>query len=65
MDSEEDEEDIIVDVPFVGRTAYLNLLAKAWEKHRIIGIYGLRAIGKSRTVKEFLKKKSARAYSSR
>lgn len=59
MDSEEDEEDIIVDVPFVGRTSYLNLLAKAWERHRIIGIYGLRAIGKSRTVKEFLKKKSA------
>lgn len=58
MESEDDDEDVIVDVPFVGRTAYLNLLAKAWEKHRIIGVYGLRAIGKSRTVKEFLKKKS-------
>ena len=51
-----DEEEFGVETPFVGRTACLNKLNNAWNK-RIIGLYGLRAIGKSRTVKEFFKEK--------
>ena len=53
----DDEVELIVETPFVGRTACLNILDKAWDKHRIIGVYGLRAVGKSRTVREFFKKK--------
>ena len=51
-----DEEEFVIETPFVGRTACLNKLNKNWGK-RIIGLYGLRAIGKSRTVKEFFKSK--------
>ena len=54
-----DEEEFAIETPFVGRTAYLNKLNNAWNK-RIIGLYGLRAIGKSRTVKEFFKRKTKR-----
>ena len=54
-----DEEEFVIETPFVGRTTYLNKLNNAWNK-RIIGLYGLRAIGKSRTVKEFFKRKIKR-----
>ena len=52
-----DEENDITEPPFVGRTTCFHSLAKAWTKYRIFGVYGLRAVGKSRTVKEFFKKK--------
>ena len=55
-----DEKDIVLETPFVGRTACLNLLNNAWDK-RIIGLYGLRAIGKSRMVKEFFKNETLQA----
>ena len=54
-----DEEEFGIETPFVGRTAYLNKLNNAWDKH-VIGLHGLRAIGKSRTVKEFFKRKIKR-----
>ena len=50
------EEEFGIETPFVGRTACLNKLNNAWNK-RIIGLYGLRAIGKSRTVRQFFKEK--------
>ena len=54
------EKEFVIETPFVGRNACLNLLNNAWDK-RIIGLYGLRAIGKSRTVKEFFKNKIIQA----
>lgn len=55
------EEEFGIETPFVGRTAYLNKLNNAWHK-QIIGLYGLRAIGKSRTIKEFFKGKTKRKH---
>lgn len=40
--------------PFVGRELFLNALLRLWEDHRVFSIHGVRAVGKSRTVKEFL-----------
>ena len=51
-----DEKEFSTETPFVGRKACLNKLNNAWNKH-IIGLYGLRAIGKSRTIRTFLKQK--------
>ncbi|KAL3881554.1 hypothetical protein ACJMK2_027980 [Sinanodonta woodiana] len=44
--------------PFVGRADALAELDRAWKEnqHRIFGVYGLRSLGKSRTVREFLKR---------
>ena len=55
-----DELECVIETPFVGRTACLNKLNNVWNK-RIFGLYGLRAIGKSRTVKEFLRNKTLKA----
>ena len=57
MNSDNEQEDLIETI-FVGRSACLKILEKAWTCHRIFGVYGLRAIGKSRTVKEFFKVKT-------
>ena len=51
-----EEKEFSTETPFVGRKACLNKLNNAWNKH-IIGLYGLRAIGKSRTIRTFLKQK--------
>ena len=51
------EEDAIdFDPPFVGREAELKRLEAAWKRHAIFGIFGVRAVGKSRFVKQFLKR---------
>ncbi|KAK3577449.1 hypothetical protein CHS0354_032300 [Potamilus streckersoni] len=50
---------------FVGRQDVLAELDNAWkENHLIYGIYGLRSVGKSRTVREFLKRKYCEIESS-
>ena len=49
-----DEAAIDFNPPFVGREAHLNKLETAWKSHAIFGIFGVRAVGKSRFVKEFL-----------
>ena len=61
MEPDDDEEQYI-DIPFVGRSASLNSLSKAWSNHRLIGVYGLRAIGKSRLVQEFFKNITSHAF---
>ncbi|XP_053396224.1 uncharacterized protein LOC123550887 isoform X2 [Mercenaria mercenaria] len=55
---DEDDFDVKIDFEkgFVGRENELNELHKAWERHRIFGIFGLRSVGKSRLVKEFFKR---------
>ncbi|KAL4232475.1 hypothetical protein ACF0H5_007167 [Mactra antiquata] len=40
---------------FVGRRAELLRLEKAYATHRLFGIFGMRSVGKSRYVKEFLR----------
>ena len=42
---------------FVGREECLQYLTNAWNVFRIIGVFGLKGIGKSRTVKELIKRK--------
>ncbi|KAK3577450.1 hypothetical protein CHS0354_032301 [Potamilus streckersoni] len=49
-------------IPFVGRVDCLLALEKAWAKKQLFGIYGLRAVGKSRTVAEFLKQKGCKFH---
>ena len=51
-----DEDAIDFDPHFVGREEQLNKLETAWKSHAIFGIFGVRAVGKSRLVKEFLKR---------
>ncbi|XP_041351360.1 uncharacterized protein LOC121370288 [Gigantopelta aegis] len=45
-----------VDQPFIGRADFLNSLCSAWMRNRVFGIFGQKSVGKSRTVKEFLKR---------
>ncbi|XP_053396226.1 nephrocystin-3-like isoform X2 [Mercenaria mercenaria] len=54
METAEDDFDVDVEVDFIGRETDLKRIYKAWGKHRIFGIFGLRSVGKSRLVKEFL-----------
>ena len=42
---------------FVGRNAELRKLHTAWESHSVFGVFGIRSIGKSRLVSEFLLQK--------
>ena len=44
------------DPPFVGREEELRRLEAAWRRHAIFGIFGVRAVGKSRFVKVFLER---------
>lgn len=55
MASETTELSVGLMVPFVGREEFLRRLSAQWESHRIIGIYGLRSVGKTRTLFQFLK----------
>lgn len=41
--------------PFIGRKQFLKTLADNWIFYRIFGVYGTRSVGKSRTIKEFLR----------
>lgn len=52
------DDDIDIEVDFVGRENDLDELQKAWKSHKIFGIFGLRSVGKSRLVTEFLNRKS-------
>ncbi|XP_053396229.1 nephrocystin-3-like isoform X2 [Mercenaria mercenaria] len=54
METSEDDFDVDVEADFIGRETDLKKIYKAWGKHRIFGIFGLRSVGKSRLVKEFL-----------
>ncbi|XP_045170436.2 uncharacterized protein LOC123532899 isoform X4 [Mercenaria mercenaria] len=55
-----DENDIAFDIDigfdetFVGRESDLQELNESWESNRIFGIFGLRSVGKSWFVREFL-----------
>lgn len=51
-----EEEGCDIDPPFVGREEQLRKLENAWKSHAIFGVFGIRAVGKSRFVKEFLKR---------
>lgn len=46
------------EIEFVGRTEFLNDLDNAWKGNtRILGIFGLRSVGKTRTAFEFIRRK--------
>ncbi|XP_060594571.1 uncharacterized protein LOC132748919 [Ruditapes philippinarum] len=49
------DNDIDTETDFVGRENNLNVLKIAWQKHKLFGIFGQKAVGKSRLVTEFLK----------
>ncbi|XP_041354151.1 uncharacterized protein LOC121371984 [Gigantopelta aegis] len=42
--------------PFIGRAGFLNSIRSSWMRNRVFGIFGQKSVGKSRTVKEFLKR---------
>ncbi|XP_067675013.1 uncharacterized protein [Haliotis asinina] len=46
------DEDVLQ--PFVGREDSLQQLWGLWSRYRIIGVFGMRSVGKSRTVEEFI-----------
>ncbi|XP_041351350.1 uncharacterized protein LOC121370281 [Gigantopelta aegis] len=54
VDHDFDLED--VEHLFIGRADFLDSLRSAWRKYRVFGIFGQKSVGKSRTVKEFLKR---------
>ncbi|KAL5010081.1 hypothetical protein ScPMuIL_012386 [Solemya velum] len=45
-----------IDFPFVGRESFFEELFSQWNCYRVLSIHGIRAVGKSRTVKEFMKR---------
>ena len=46
-----------IESAFVGRHKYLQQLKQAWSRNRIFGVFGVRAVGKSRLVQDFLEHK--------
>lgn len=48
--------DIGLEANFVGRTEDLKTILTNWPSHKIFGIFGLRSVGKSRLVQEFIKR---------
>ncbi|XP_046353904.2 uncharacterized protein LOC124133528 [Haliotis rufescens] len=50
----EGTEDVEVLHPFVGREDFLQEFWSLWSRYRIIGVFGMRSVGKSRTVEEFI-----------
>ncbi|XP_060594578.1 uncharacterized protein LOC132748924 isoform X2 [Ruditapes philippinarum] len=54
IDSKEDEFLTHVETEFIGREFDMQAIAKAWKYHRILGLFGLRSVGKSRLVHVFL-----------
>lgn len=61
-DEDADDFDISTETDFIGREKDLCRLQKAWKSHKIFGIFGLRSVGKSRLVEEFLNKKKAQNF---
>lgn len=53
-DEEMDDFDVNFDDTFIGREAEIEDLKAHWKTHKIFGLFGLRSIGKSRLVLEFL-----------
>lgn len=61
-DEEADDFDISTGTDFVGRENDLCRLQREWKNHKIFGIFGLRSVGKSRLVEEFLNRKKAQKF---
>ena len=53
-DSNEDDFWTRVEVDFIGRESDLQTISEAWTTHRVVGLYGVRSVGKSRFIKKFL-----------
>jgi hypothetical protein len=51
------EANLLDNQSFIGRIKDLEELDLQWKKCKIFGIYGIRAVGKSRLVRQFLKEK--------
>lgn len=55
-ETDEFDADIGVEANFVGRADDIQKLNENFNRHRIFGIFGLRSVGKSRLVREYIKK---------
>ncbi|XP_053396231.1 uncharacterized protein LOC123550891 isoform X2 [Mercenaria mercenaria] len=60
METFGDDFDVDIEADFIGREADLKKLYIAWGEHRAFGIFGLRSVGKSRLMKEFLTRYKSR-----
>jgi AAA+ ATPase superfamily predicted ATPase len=54
MDIDDDAFLTRLETNFIGRESDLQAISKAWNYQRIFGIFGIRSVGKSRLVQEFL-----------
>ena len=52
----DDDFDCDPESDFIGRSHDLEQLEKAWKNHKLFGVFGIRSVGKSRLVKEFLQR---------